>query len=307
MPPRPNHLSSVSAPRRVWRSTIGAVRFGTAVRGGSPTAQRRPRPGHRAPSHCRRVDAPSRRESCHADAGATCDARRGACHDEERMGEHVARCAVLSGLLLAMGCFGSSGSNGGTGGASGVTGAGAGGGSGTTSTGGTSAGTGSGGISAGGASGSGSGGSDCPPTCLRAYTCAASCDAEPFDNGCCACPAGTIDTITCPAGSGGSGSGCGSGAPGCGEEGAACCDPAPCDGPNFCHGELQCCGSTCEVACASGGGFCSVPCTGAAPDEQVVADCNAITAESACSAYSSAAFPYACAWQTGTGPPCLAP
>lgn len=40
-------------------------------------------------------------------------------------------------------------------------------------------------------------GASCPPECFRAYTCAASCSAPAFNNGCCPCPAGTIDTITC--------------------------------------------------------------------------------------------------------------
>ena len=42
------------------------------------------------------------------------------------------------------------------------------------------------------------GGQSCPPECFRAYTCASACGAQPFNNGCCPCPAGTIDTITCP-------------------------------------------------------------------------------------------------------------
>jgi hypothetical protein len=50
---------------------------------------------------------------------------------------------------------------------------------------------------AGGGKGSAGGGSDCPPECLRSYTCATSCSATSFNNGCCPCPSGTIDTITC--------------------------------------------------------------------------------------------------------------
>jgi hypothetical protein len=38
---------------------------------------------------------------------------------------------------------------------------------------------------------------NCPPECLRAYTCAPSCNEPAVNNGCCPCPAGTIDTITC--------------------------------------------------------------------------------------------------------------
>ena len=48
--------------------------------------------------------------------------------------------------------------------------------------------------------GAGAGGEECPPECLRAYSCAASCAETPFNNGCCPCPAGTIDVITCPNG-----------------------------------------------------------------------------------------------------------
>ena len=178
---------------------------------------------------------------------------------------------------------------GGSAGASGASGSGSG----------SDAGSGSG---SGGSGSSGSGGDECPSTCLRAYTCAASCADAPFNNGCCACPEGTIDTITCPA------SGCGQGAPGCGEEGAACCDPAPCDGPNFCHGALQCCGDACAVDCGSnGGGRCTIPCSGVAPDEQVQADCYALTTETECTTYESGAFPYRCEWQSGPPEPCLAP
>jgi hypothetical protein len=140
---------------------------------------------------------------------------------------------------------------------------------------------------------------NCPPTCFRAYTCAASCSAPAFNNGCCPCPAGTIDTITCGTGA------CGEGAPGCGEEGAACCDPAPCDGPNFCHGALHCCGDTCAAACGdAGGGYCTVPCTGAAPFPSVVQACNAITGARACQDHQEDEFPYGCRWVTPETPPC---
>ena len=42
----------------------------------------------------------------------------------------------------------------------------------------------------------------CTPTCFRPYECAESCDAEPFNNGCCTCPDGTVDIITCNTGGG---------------------------------------------------------------------------------------------------------
>src|SRR5262245_33797430 len=38
---------------------------------------------------------------------------------------------------------------------------------------------------------------NCPPECLRAYTCARSCNEPAVNNGCCPCPDGMIDTITC--------------------------------------------------------------------------------------------------------------
>jgi hypothetical protein len=70
---------------------------------------------------------------------------------------------------------------------------------------------GTGGSDAGSSSGTGGKASDehdagseqhCPPECLRAYTCARSCDEPAMNNGCCPCPAGTIDTITCNTSSG---------------------------------------------------------------------------------------------------------
>lgn len=210
----------------------------------------------------------------------------------------AARWVIVYAVLLA-GCFGGSGSGSGASGVSGGAGAGAsgagsgaggttttgaggagsgaGGTAGVSGTGSGGAGSGSGGIGGAGSgsgavggAGSGSGavggagigagsggGTQCPPECLRAFTCAASCADEPFNNGCCACPAGTIDTITCPAN--------------------------------------------------SDAGYCAVPCTGAAPADEVVAACQAITTQQDCLAYTSTAFPYACAWQIPGGPPCLAP
>jgi len=41
-------------------------------------------------------------------------------------------------------------------------------------------------------------GSDCPPECLRPYECVQMCGDVPVNNGCCPCPAGQIDAITCP-------------------------------------------------------------------------------------------------------------
>lgn len=108
----------------------------------------------------------------------------------------------------------------------------------------------------GGRNAAGSGNEECPPTCFRAFTCAASCDDEPFNNGCCACPSGTIDTITC---------------------------------------------SQTEE------GRCTIPCSGVAPDQQVQADCQAITTQTECDAYEASEFPFQCVWETGRPEPCLAP
>lgn len=64
-----------------------------------------------------------------------------------------------------------------------------------------SGGSSTGGSASGGASTGGSGGSEQSCTtseCLRPYVCAVACGAEEVDYGCCGCPEGTIDTITCP-------------------------------------------------------------------------------------------------------------
>jgi hypothetical protein len=51
----------------------------------------------------------------------------------------------------------------------------------------------------GGASGTGGGG-QCPPECLRPYECVTACGEEPQNYGCCPCPEGKIDNITCTRG-----------------------------------------------------------------------------------------------------------
>jgi hypothetical protein len=155
-----------------------------------------------------------------------------------------------------------------------------------------------------GSAAAGSGGASCPPReCVRETLCAPACGDTPFNNGCCACPEGTIDTIACPGGGG-----CGQGAPGCGEDGTACCDPSPCNGPNFCHGALRCCGSSCAAECdTNDDGQCTIPCAGLAPDPQVQMDCHSFTTQADCTAYQAAEFPYQCAWVVGPQPPCLAP
>jgi hypothetical protein len=100
----------------------------------------------------------------------------------------------------------SSGSSDGDGNAAGSSSAGSGGGSskGGSGTSGSSAqgsaGDDSGGTSASGGSagGTGKGGSSsCPPECFAPYECVNECGQEPFNNGCCPCPDGTIDAYQC--------------------------------------------------------------------------------------------------------------
>jgi hypothetical protein len=50
----------------------------------------------------------------------------------------------------------------------------------------------------GGSGGTGGSGSECPPECLRPYECVEMCGDVPVNNGCCPCPEGQIDAITCP-------------------------------------------------------------------------------------------------------------
>jgi hypothetical protein len=59
--------------------------------------------------------------------------------------------------------------------------------------------TGSGGAGGAGGGGGGSFGG-CPPECLRPYECVTTCGETPVNNGCCECPEGKIDAITCPRG-----------------------------------------------------------------------------------------------------------
>lgn len=75
------------------------------------------------------------------------------------------------------------------------------GGSGTGSTGGTAGtGTSTGGDTNGGTAGGASGGEDCRNVqCLRAYECVPECGSDQVtNNGCCPCPEGTVDLLTCP-------------------------------------------------------------------------------------------------------------
>lgn len=94
--------------------------------------------------------------------------------------------------------------------------------------------------------------------------------------------------------------GCGLGASGCGEQGAACCDPWPCDGPSFCHGSLRCCQGACRESCTlDQAGTCDVPCTGAAPNPSVATACRALRDAASCGALQTGGFPSFCVWLTG--------
>jgi hypothetical protein len=62
-------------------------------------------------------------------------------------------------------------------------------------TGGAGGATGTGG--AGGTTTGGTGGGACPPECFRAYECAPTCNDPPVNYGCCPCPEGMVDFISC--------------------------------------------------------------------------------------------------------------
>lgn len=132
---------------------------------------------------------------------------------------------AASGAGASGGSAGSSAGAAGSAAGTGVSTAAVGGGAAGTSAG-TTAGSGAAGVSAGsgaagsgmsgsGMSGSGSAGSgqSCPPECLRPYTCVASCGGTPFNNGCCPCPDGTVDSASCPASAGTCTPGCSGAAP----------------------------------------------------------------------------------------------
>lgn len=129
----------------------------------------------------------------------------------------------------------------------------------------------------------------------------------------------------------------------CDAVGDTCCDPFPGDGPNYCNGaRLTCgannscivncdcvlgayipvcgvdgqsydatCGNACvpvEIACSGEcpceAGFCTVACTGAAPDQEVVDACQAISDQATCQTYESGGFPTDCRWVTPSTASC---
>lgn len=131
----------------------------------------------------------------------------------------------------------------------------------------------------------------------------------------------------------------------CDSVGDACCDPFPQDGPNFCDDlELKCganntcelncecplpayipvcgvdgqtyntaCGTACvpvaiacNEECPCGGTFCTYGCTGAAPDQEVIDACEAITDPSSCSSHVTGGIPSTCRWVTPSSEPCPA-
>lgn len=54
-------------------------------------------------------------------------------------------------------------------------------------------------------------------------------------------------------------------------------------------------------------GFCTVECTGIAPDEGVAEACSLITEMAACEMHETGGFPASCRWVTPESEPCLAP
>ncbi|RLB50098.1 MAG: hypothetical protein DRI90_23995 [Deltaproteobacteria bacterium] len=81
----------------------------------------------------------------------------------------------------------------------------------------------------------GSGGSDCPPECFAPNMCVSACGEMPTDYGCCPCPSGTINELTCTSN--------------CGLVGT------PCPGEGDCGNGLTCTGSV----CAPDGAMCAPP------------------------------------------------
>jgi hypothetical protein len=54
-------------------------------------------------------------------------------------------------------------------------------------------------------------------------------------------------------------------------------------------------------------GYCTVACTGIAPDENVVEACGLITSSDECTMFETGGFPASCRWVTQDSEPCLAP
>ncbi len=74
------------------------------------------------------------------------------------------------------------------------------------------------------------GAAECPEECLRAVSCVSACHSPPVQVGCCPCPEGTFDDLSCSTGEGGGGSewdACESGAPGV-TGGVACATNSDC-------------------------------------------------------------------------------
>ena len=129
----------------------------------------------------------------------------------------------------------------------------------------------------------------------------------------------------------------------CDAVGDPCCDPFPGDGPNYCSDMQLTCGAnnTCELNCecplpayipvcgvdgqtynavcsmacipveiACDGecpcapGVCTYGCTGAAPDQEVIDACDAITEMSECASYLTGGIPSGCRWVTSSTEPC---
>ena len=125
---------------------------------------------------------------------------------------------------------------------------------------------------------------------------------------------------------------------GCDAVGEACCDPFPGDGPNYCIAGLVCgagnmcevncdcllgayrpacgvdgmtydatCGDACvpvaiachnECPCDESGGYCTVGCSGVAPEQAVIDACEALTDTEVCQTFVTNGLPSTCRWVT---------
>lgn len=99
-----------------------------------------------------------------------------------------------------------------------------------------SGGSGANGTGAGSTGASNTGGTgDCPPECFAPNDCVETCGDEPESYGCCPCPEGTINVLSC--------------SDDCGLVGT------PCPGATDCGDGLSCVGAV----CAPDGGMCASP------------------------------------------------
>ena len=132
------------------------------------------------------------------------------------------------------------------------------------------------------ASSSGGSGGNCQPECFAPYECVHSCGETPFNNGCCPCPAGTIDAYSCPddAGAAGSSSGGAGGASGChpdvADAGSISCGSETCTATQICV--QPCCGGADAGGCTPDPPYCvertAVECSGCDVTGSPSSNCN---------------------------------